>query len=127
MGAEEVARLGLDAAERGQIACVTGRVSRFIKTLFKLLPDRIALRTMQKRSRNFRVRIPVGSRATGMPVAMRLGRVRRHRLNPHRRRDAGADMFNYGSKPFAKIRSDGCASHTAGVMVNENARMLPVS
>jgi len=52
--AEEVARRGLDAAERGEVVYVTGRVNRAIKTLFKLLPDRFALRAIQKRSRNFR-------------------------------------------------------------------------
>ena len=56
MRAEEVARLGVDAAERGEIVCVTGRVNRAIKSLFKLLPDRFALRAMQKRSKNFRAR-----------------------------------------------------------------------
>ncbi|MGH8041114.1 MAG: SDR family NAD(P)-dependent oxidoreductase, partial [Rudaea sp.] len=54
MRAEDVARIGLNAAERGEIVCVTGRVNRAIKTLFKLLPDRFALRSMQKRSKNFR-------------------------------------------------------------------------
>jgi hypothetical protein len=29
-------------------------VNRTIKSLFKLLPDRFALRSMQKRSKNFR-------------------------------------------------------------------------
>ena len=56
MHAEEVARIGLDAAERGEIVYVTGRVNRAIKSLFKLLPDRFALRAMQKRSRDFRAR-----------------------------------------------------------------------
>lgn len=56
MHAAEVARLGLDAAERGEIVYVTGRLNRAIKSLFKLLPDRFALRTMQKRSRDFRAR-----------------------------------------------------------------------
>ncbi len=54
MRAEDVARIGLDATERGEIVCVTGRVNSVIKTLFKSLPDRFALRGMQKRSRNFR-------------------------------------------------------------------------
>lgn len=54
MRAEDVARIGLDATERGEIVCVTGRVNSVVKTLFKLLPDRFALRGMQKRSRNFR-------------------------------------------------------------------------
>ena len=56
MHADEVARIGVDAAERGEIVCVTGRVNRAIKSLFKLLPDRIALRSMQKRSKSFRAR-----------------------------------------------------------------------
>ena len=60
-GLRDVIVLGLqdngyhvDAVERGEIVCVTGRVNRAIKTLFKLLPDRFALRTMQKRSKDFR-------------------------------------------------------------------------
>ena len=56
MHADEVARIGVDAVERGEIVCVTGRVNRAIKTLFKLLPDRFALRSMQKRSKSFRAR-----------------------------------------------------------------------
>ncbi len=56
MRAEDVVRIGLDAAERGEIVCITGRVNRAIKSLFKLLPDRFALRSMQKRSKNFRAR-----------------------------------------------------------------------
>lgn len=54
MQAADVARIGVDATERGEIVCVTGRVNRAIKSLFKLLPDRFALRSMQKRSKNFR-------------------------------------------------------------------------
>lgn len=54
LSAEEVARRGMDAVERGEIVYVTGRINRAIKTLFKLLPDRMALHTMQKRSKNFR-------------------------------------------------------------------------
>ena len=54
MRAEDVACIGLNGAERGEIVCVTGRVNRAIKTLFKLLPDRFALRSMQKRAKNFR-------------------------------------------------------------------------
>jgi short-subunit dehydrogenase len=55
MTAEEVARDGVDATERGDIVRVNGRVNRFIKTLIKLLPDRMALNLVQKRSRDFRV------------------------------------------------------------------------
>ena len=54
LNAEDVARRGMDAVDRGEIVYVTGRVNRAIKTLFKLLPDRFALRTMQRRSKNFR-------------------------------------------------------------------------
>jgi short-subunit dehydrogenase len=52
--AEEVARQGIDAVERGDVVWVTGRVNRAIKAMMKVLPDRFALRTMQKRSRSFR-------------------------------------------------------------------------
>jgi hypothetical protein len=44
----------VDAVERGEAVWVTGRVNRAIKSLMKLLPDRFALRAVQKRSRNFR-------------------------------------------------------------------------
>jgi short-subunit dehydrogenase len=54
LGAEQVAREGLDAVERGDAVWVTGRVNRTIKSLMKLIPDRFALRAVQKRSRNFR-------------------------------------------------------------------------
>lgn len=54
MQADDVARIGVDATEHGEIVCVTGRANRAIKSLFKLLPDRFALRSMQKRSRKFR-------------------------------------------------------------------------
>ncbi|HZP65148.1 MAG TPA: SDR family oxidoreductase [Rudaea sp.] len=54
LDAASVARIGMDAVERGEIVCVTGRVNRIIKALFKLLPDRMALRMIQKRSKNFR-------------------------------------------------------------------------
>jgi hypothetical protein len=54
LSAEQVAGEGLDAVERGEAVWVTGRVNRTIKSLMKLIPDRLALRTVQKRSRNFR-------------------------------------------------------------------------
>jgi short-subunit dehydrogenase len=54
LSAEEVAHIGVDALERGDIVCVTGRANRAIKSMMKLLPDRFALRTMQKRSKSFR-------------------------------------------------------------------------
>ncbi|SRR5579883_488125 len=55
MRADEVVHLGLDAVERGRIVYVTGRINRMIKALFKLLPDRLALKVIERRARNFRV------------------------------------------------------------------------
>jgi uncharacterized protein len=55
MNADEVARQGVDAVERGEIVYVNGRVNRLIKALVKLMPDRLALNIMQKRSKSFRV------------------------------------------------------------------------
>ena len=49
MKAEDVARLGVDAVERGQIVCVTGRLNRAIKGLFKLLPDEIGRASCRER------------------------------------------------------------------------------
>jgi short-subunit dehydrogenase len=54
LAAAEVARQGVDAVERGEVVYVTGRVNRVIKSLVKLIPDRLALRMVQKRSRHFR-------------------------------------------------------------------------
>jgi len=54
LGADEVARQGIDAVERGEAVWVTGRVNRLIKALVKLVPDRMALRAVQKRSKSFR-------------------------------------------------------------------------
>ena len=54
MQAEEVAREGLDALERGEVVHVPGRANRAIKALAKLMPDRMALRLVQKRSKDFR-------------------------------------------------------------------------
>ncbi|HEY2395557.1 MAG TPA: SDR family oxidoreductase [Rudaea sp.] len=54
LGADQVAREGIDAVERGEAVWVTGRVNRAVKSLLKMVPDRFALRTMQKRSKNFR-------------------------------------------------------------------------
>lgn len=55
MGADAVAREGVDATERGEIVHVTGRVNRAIKALVTTLPDRLALRLVQRRSKDFRV------------------------------------------------------------------------
>lgn len=58
MTSEEVAREGWDATERGEIVRVTGRVNRFIKGLIKVLPDKVGLALVQKRSKDFRVQDP---------------------------------------------------------------------
>ena len=54
LSAEEVARRGMDAVERGEVVYVTGRVNRAIKTLFNCC--RTASRCARSRSapRNFR-------------------------------------------------------------------------
>ncbi|MGH8182989.1 MAG: SDR family NAD(P)-dependent oxidoreductase [Rhodanobacteraceae bacterium] len=54
--ADEVVRQGLDAVERGRVICVPGRVNRMIKVLFDLLPDRVALDFVMRRSHGFRLR-----------------------------------------------------------------------
>jgi hypothetical protein len=54
MDADEVARDGIDAALRGEVVRVTGRLNRAIKAMFKLLPDGLALKLIQRRSRDFR-------------------------------------------------------------------------
>jgi uncharacterized protein len=54
MQADAVARDGIDALERGEVVYVPGRANRMIKTLTKLMPDRMALRIVQKRSKDFR-------------------------------------------------------------------------
>lgn len=58
MTAEEVAREGVDATERGEIVHVTGKVNRMIKALIKLLPDRMGLNLVQRKSKDFRVQEP---------------------------------------------------------------------
>jgi short-subunit dehydrogenase len=55
MDAAPVVAAGIEAVERGEIVCVPGRINRFIKFLMKHLPDRMALRMMAKRSKDFRV------------------------------------------------------------------------
>jgi short-subunit dehydrogenase len=52
--ASDVVREGIDAMERGEIVYVTGRINRLIKSLMKLVPDKMALRSIQKRSNKFR-------------------------------------------------------------------------
>ncbi len=55
MGAARVVREGLVAVERGALVYVPGRINRGIKTLFKLLPDRLALTLIARRAHQFRV------------------------------------------------------------------------
>ena len=52
--ADDVARAGIDAVERGEVVYVTGRINRLIKSMTKLVPDKLALRAMQRQSRKFR-------------------------------------------------------------------------
>lgn len=54
--AADVVRAGLDAAERGRVVCVPGRVNRTIKLLLDVLPDRAALALIARRAKHFRVR-----------------------------------------------------------------------
>jgi short-subunit dehydrogenase len=55
LGADDVAREGLDAVERGDVVRVVGFRYQMIKALFKLLPDRLGLRLIAAYSGNFRV------------------------------------------------------------------------
>jgi short-subunit dehydrogenase len=55
MGAAEVAREGLDAALRGEVVRVNGRVNRLLHFVAKHLPERAALALMRRQSRRFRV------------------------------------------------------------------------
>jgi hypothetical protein len=52
--ADEVVRQGIAAVERGEPVYVTGRVNRFIKSLFKLMPDRLAMWMSARSSRRYR-------------------------------------------------------------------------
>ncbi|KRE88964.1 dehydrogenase [Frateuria sp. Soil773] len=52
--AEEVARQGVAAVERGEVVHVTGRVNRAIKAVAKLLPDRWALWLSARESKRYR-------------------------------------------------------------------------
>lgn len=52
--AEAVVAEGLAAVEAGEVVRVTGRVNRGIKTLTKLLPDRVILNLSAKEGRRFR-------------------------------------------------------------------------
>jgi short-subunit dehydrogenase len=52
--AEAVVAEGIEAVERGEAVRVTGRVNRAIKSAFKLLPDRLALRLSARQARRYR-------------------------------------------------------------------------
>jgi short-subunit dehydrogenase len=54
MDADAVAREGLDALARGEVVHVAGRANRAIKALTQIMPDRWALKLVQKRSKDFR-------------------------------------------------------------------------
>lgn len=54
MDAAKVASQGVDAVERGEAVYINGRINRLIKTLFKLMPDRLALRLIARQSRRIR-------------------------------------------------------------------------
>lgn len=54
MDAATVARQGLDAVDAGKAVYVNGAVNSAIKSLFKLLPDGLALKMVQRQSRRFR-------------------------------------------------------------------------
>ena len=52
--ADTVARLGLDAVERGDARCVAGGVNRMLAGLSKYLPEPVARALVASRSRDFR-------------------------------------------------------------------------
>jgi short-subunit dehydrogenase len=52
--AEQVVQEGIDAVERGEAVHVTGRFNRTVKGLFKLLPDKLALKLSAKQSKRYR-------------------------------------------------------------------------
>jgi uncharacterized protein len=58
--AEDVVQEGIDAVERGEAVHVTGRFNRTVKGLFKLLPDKVALKLSAKQSKRYRAQEPAG-------------------------------------------------------------------
>jgi len=52
--AEKVVQQGIAAVERGEAVYVTGHVNRAIKTMFKLMPDRLAMKISAKQSKRYR-------------------------------------------------------------------------
>jgi short-subunit dehydrogenase len=54
LDAATVARLGVDAVERGDARCVTGAVNRLVAGLSKYLPERLATALVASRASDFR-------------------------------------------------------------------------
>ena len=54
LDADSVARMGIDAVERGDLRCVTGGMNRLITGLSKYLPDPIARALIERRAKDFR-------------------------------------------------------------------------
>jgi uncharacterized protein len=52
--AEDVVEEGIRAVERGEAVHVTGRFNRTVKGLFKLMPDKLALKMSAKQSHRYR-------------------------------------------------------------------------
>lgn len=59
MDAGVVAREAIEAVDRGDVVFTNGRINRLIKLWVKLLPDRLALRTMDRKSRQYRLAAPI--------------------------------------------------------------------
>lgn len=54
LDADTVARLGVDAVERGDLRCITGGANRVIARVSKYLPDAVARALVDSRSKDFR-------------------------------------------------------------------------
>ncbi|WP_158884519.1 SDR family oxidoreductase [Rhodanobacter sp. L36] len=54
LSAQEVVRQGIAAVERGDSMFITGRVNRFIKTIFQLMPDRLANHLSARQAKRYR-------------------------------------------------------------------------
>lgn len=55
MDSATVAREALDATDHGDVVFINGGINRWIKRLVDFLPDRLALRMMEKKSRQYRM------------------------------------------------------------------------
>jgi uncharacterized protein len=51
---EQVVQEGIDAVERGDAVYITGRFNRTVKSLFKLMPDKLGLKVSAKQSKRYR-------------------------------------------------------------------------